>query len=167
MATINRNITIDVETYARATQGTDNISKRLSELIEKGLLYEIQEKSEPTLNDCIESLIRAYKNKGVEQTQLQKTQVQKTQVQKIQQPKQKEDNTSFWERADLKKYIDEFSEYDEPFPKHIKEIDELLKLKNKYSKESEDEDEELERLSNLNRIEKQLEELIDSYRVIK
>lgn len=155
MATINRNITIDVETYARATQGTDNISKRLSELIEKGLLYEIQEKSEPTLNDCIEMLIRAYKNKGTEQTQ------------KTQQPKQKEDNTSFWERADLKKYIDEFSEYDEPFSKHVKEIDELLKLKNKYSKESEDEDEELERLSNLNRIEKQIEELIDSYRVVK
>ena len=157
MATINRNITIDVETYARATQGTDNISKRLSELIEKGLLYEVQEKSAPTLNDCIEMLIRAYKSKGVEQTQTQKTQ----------QPKQKEDNTSFWERADLKKYIDEFSEYDEPFSKHIKEIDELLKLKNKYSKESEDEDEELERLSNLNRIEKQIEELIDSYRVVK
>lgn len=155
MATINRNITIDVETYARATQGTDNISKRLSELIEKGLLYEIQGKSEPTLNDCIESLIRAYKSKGIEQTQ------------KTQQSKQKEDNTSFWERADLKKYIDEFSEYDEPFSKHIKEIDELLKLKNKYSKESEDEDEELERLSNLNRIEKQIEELIDSYRVVK
>lgn len=155
MATINRNITIDVETYARATQGTDNISKRLSELIEKGLLYEVQQKSAPTLNDCIEMLIRAYKNKGIEQTQ------------KTQQPKQKEDNTSFWERADLKKYIDEFSEYDEPFSKHIKEIDELLKLKNKYSKESEDEDEELERLSNLNRIEKQIEELIDSYRVVK
>lgn len=158
MATINRNITIDVETYARATQGTDNISKRLSELIEKGLLYEIQQKNEPTLNDCIEMLIKAYKhkdNKGTEQPQ-------------VQQPEQKkEDNTSFWERADLKKYIDEFSEYDTPFPKHIKEIDELLKLKNKYSKELEDEDEELERLSNLTRIEKQIEELVDSYRIEK
>ena len=157
MATINRNITIDVETYARATQGTDNISKRLSELIEKGLLYEVQQKNEPTLNDCIEMLIRAYKNKGIEQPQ-------KPQVQ---QPEQKEDSNSFWERADLKKYIDEFSEYDTPFPKHIKEIDELLKLQNKYSKELEDEDEELKRLSNLNRIEKQIKELIDSYRVVK
>lgn len=153
MATINRNITIDVETYARATQGTDNISKRLSELIEKGLLYEIQQKNEPTLNDCIDMLIRAYKNKGTEQAQPQ--------------PEQKADSTSFWKRADLKKYIDEFSEYDEPFSKHIKEIDELLKLKNKYSKELEDEDEELERLSNLTRIEKQIEELIDSYRIEK
>ena len=152
MATINRNITIDVETYARATQDTENISKRLSELIEKGLLYEVQQKNEPTLNDCIEMLIRVYKNKGIEQ---------------VQQPKQKEDVTSFWERADLKKYIDEFSEYDTPFPKHIKEIDELLKLQNKYSKELEDEDEELERLSNLNRVEKQIKELIDSYRVVK
>ena len=107
MAKINRNITIDVETYARATQDTDNISKRLSELIEKGLLYEIQQKNEPTLNDCIEMLIRAYKNKGIEQPQ-------KPQVQ---QPEQKEDSNSFWERADLKKYIDEFSEYDTPFPK--------------------------------------------------
>lgn len=153
MATINRNITIDVETYARATQGTDNISKRISELIEKGLLYEIQQKNEPTLNDCIDMLIRAYKNKGTEQVQAQ--------------PEQKADNTSFWKRADLKKYIDEFSEYDEPFSKHIKEIDELLKLKNKYSKELEDEDEELERLSNLTRIEKQIEELVDSYRIVK
>ena len=153
MATINRNITIDVETYARATQGTDNISKRISELIEKGLLYEIQQKNEPTLNDCIDMLIRAYKNKGTEQAQPQ--------------PEQKADSTSFWERADLKKYIDEFSEYDEPFSKHIKEIDELLKLKNKYSKELEDEDEELERLSNLTRIEKQIEELVDSYRIVK
>lgn len=155
MATINRNITIDVETYAKATQDTDNISKRLSELIEKGLLYEIQQKNEPTLNDCIDMLIRVYKNKGTEQPQ-------------VQQPEQKkEDNTSFWKRADLKKYIDEFSEYDEPFSKHIKEIDELLKLKNKYSKELEDEDEELERLSNLTRIEKQIEELVDSYRIEK
>ena len=157
MATINRNITIDVETYTRATQDTDNISKRLSELIEKGLLYEIQQKNEPTLNDCIEMLIRAYKNKGIEQPQ-------KPQVQQLE---QKEDSNSFWERADLKKYIDEFSEYDTPFPKHIKEIDELLKLQNKYSKELEDEDEELKRLSNLNRIEKQIKELIDSYRVVK
>ena len=59
------------------------------------------------------------------------------------------------------------SEYDTPFPKHIKEIEELLKLQNKYSKELEDEDEELKRLSNLNRIEKQIKELIDSYRVAK
>ena len=155
MAKVSKCITVDSELFSKATADAKNISQRIEQLLQYGLLYEIQEKSEPTLNDCIESLIRAYKNKGVEQTQ------------KTQQPKQKEDNTSFWERADLKKYIDEFSEYDEPFSKHIKEIDELLKLKNKYSKESEDEDEELERLSNLNRIEKQIEELIDSYRVVK
>ena len=157
MAKVSKCITIDNELFSRATADANNISQRIEQLLQYGLLYEIQQKNEPTLNDCIEMLIRAYKNKGVEQ--LQKTQVQ--------QPEQKEDITSFWERADLKKYIDEFSEYDTPFPKHIKEIEELLKLQNKYSKELEDEDEELKRLSNLNRIEKQIEELIDSYRVVK
>ena len=157
MAKVSKCITIDNELFSRVTADANNISQRIEELLQYGLLYEVQQKNEPTLNDCIEMLIRAYKNKGIKQPQ-------KTQVQ---QPEQKEDITSFWERADLKKYIDEFSEYDTPFPKHIKEIDELLKLQNKYSKELEDEDEELKRLSNLNRIEKQIKELIDSYRVVK
>ena len=155
MAKVSKCITIDNELFSKAIADASNISQRIEQLLQYGLLYEIQQKSEPTLNDCIEMLIRAYKNKGIEQPQ-------------VQQPEQKkEDNTSFWKRADLKKYIDEFSEYDEPFSKHIKEIDELLKLKNKYSKELEDEDEELERLSNLTRIEKQIEELVDSYRIEK
>lgn len=157
MAKVSKCITIDNELFSKAIADANNISQRIEQLLQYGLLYEIQQKNEPTLNDCIEMLIRAYKhkdNKGTEQTQ-------------VQQPEQKEDNTSFWKRADLKKYIDEFSEYDEPFSKHIKEIDELLKLKNKYSKELEDEDEELERLSNLTRIEKQIEELVDSYRIEK
>ena len=157
MAKVSKCITIDNELFSRATADANNISQRIEQLLQYGLLYEVQQKNEPTLNDCIEMLIRAYKNKGIEQPQ-------KPQVQ---QSEQKEDNTSFWERADLKKYIDEFSEYDTPFPKHIKEIDELLKLQNKYSKDLEDEDEELKRLSNLNRIEKQIKELIDSYRVVK
>ena len=124
---MNRNITLDVELYARATQGIEtNISKRLSDLIEKGLLYEAQQKKEPTLNECIEMLLRAYK-KGTQNT----APIIEQKEEQIQEPTQEEPIIEQDEYKPIKdflykRYIELRDEFDDTTPLSQQDVIEVF-----------------------------------------
>lgn len=122
MATMNRNITLDVELFARATQGIEtNISKRLSDLIEKGLLYEAQQKKEPTLNECIEMLLRAYK-KGTQNTTL----IVEQKEEQIQEPIIEQDEYKPIKDFLYKRYIELRDEFDDTVPLSQQDVIEVF-----------------------------------------
>lgn len=68
MGTLNKTISFDVDLFTEATQGTDNISKRINDLVAKGISYEKQ--AEPkyivdTLFNTVRELIRLRDNKEI------------------------------------------------------------------------------------------------------
>ena len=122
MATMNRNITLDVELFTRATQGIEtNISKRLSDLIEKGLLYEAQQKKEPTLNECIEMLLRAYKKE-----KQNKAPIIEQKEEQIQEPIIEQDEYKPIKDFLYKRYIELRDEFDDTVPLSQQDVIEVF-----------------------------------------
>lgn len=62
MTRMAKTITIDTDLLAQALNNSNsNISKRLEDLIRKGLIFERDKSSAPTINECIEQLYTVYK----------------------------------------------------------------------------------------------------------